>query len=86
MYENKSQTNTENHLQPKITALVHLWIGDGDGDEVVGSLVPFLFFLLPLCVLLAIHPSATISLSLSLLLVRFCRWNYKQEENKCTLK
>lgn len=61
-------TNSPN-FPIKSTGILHLWISDGDGNEVVGSLVLFLFFLLPLCVLLAIHPSPTVSLPLSLLLI-----------------
>lgn len=69
-----------NHFPTKSTGILHLWISDGDGDEVVGSLVLILFFLLPLCVLLAVHPSPTVALSLSLLLVWFWRWNCREEQ------
>lgn len=75
-----SNLTHRNHFPTKSTGILHLWISDGDGDEVVGSLVLFLFFLLPLCVLLAIHPSPTVALSLSLLLVWFWRWNCREEQ------
>lgn len=68
------------HFSTKCTEIVHLCISDGDGDEVVGSLESSLFFLLPLCVLLTLHASSTVSFSLPLLLVRFWRWNWREEQ------